>query len=203
MQHSRKPRRLASGEHRRGGRKEHMVLKLTRKQYTDLFGPTTGDKVRLGDTDLMIQIEKDLLAHGDECVFGGGKTLRDGLAQTSGVTNSNGALDYLITNAVVLDPVLGIVKGDIGIKDGKIAGIGKAGNPYTMDKVNKNLIVSACTEATAGEHTICTPGHFDTHIHMISPQQYVDRLSNGISNNNRGGTGPADGTNATTCTPGV
>src|ERR687884_1629139 len=180
-----------------------MVLKLTRKQYSDLFGASTGDKIRLGDSDLTIEVEKDLITHGDECVFGGGKTLRDGLAQTSGVTNSNGALDYLITNAVVLDPVLGIVKGDIGIKDGKIAGIGKAGNPYTMDRVNKHMVVSACTEATAGEHTICTPGHFDTHIHMISPQQYVDGISNGICNMIGGGTGPADGTNATTCTPGV
>jgi urease subunit alpha len=195
---------LASGEQRRrGGRKEYMVLKLTRKQYTDLFGPTTGDKVRLGDTDLMIQIEKDLITPGDECVFGGGKTIRDGLAQASGVTNSNGALDFLITNAVILDPILGIVKADIGIKDGKIAGIGKAGNPYTMDKVNSKMVVSACTEATAGEHTICTPGHFDTHIHMISPQQYIDGISNGICNMIGGGTGPADGTNATTCTPGV
>jgi urease subunit alpha len=180
-----------------------MVLKLTRKQYTDLFGPTTGDKARLGDTDLMIQIEKDLITPGDECVFGGGKTLRDGLAQTSGVTNKAGALDFLITNAVIMDPVLGIVKADIGIKDGKIAGIGKAGNPLTMDKVNSKMVVSACTEATAGEHTICTPGHFDTHIHMIAPQQYIDGISNGICNMIGGGTGPADGTNATTCTPGV
>jgi urease subunit alpha len=136
-----------------------MVLKLTRKQYTDLFGATTGDKIRLGDSDLTIEVEKDLIAHGDECVFGGGKTLRDGLAQTSGVTNANGALDYIITNAVVLDPVLGIVKGDIGIKDGKIAGIGNAGNPYIMDKISRSMVVSACTEATAGEHTICTAGH--------------------------------------------
>jgi urease subunit alpha len=180
-----------------------MVLKLTRKQYTDLFGPTKGDKIRLGDSELFIEVEKDLITPGDECVFGGGKTLRDGLAQTPGVTNANGALDYLITNAVVLDPVLGIIKGDIGIKDGKIAGIGKAGNPYTMDKVDHHLVVSACTEATAGEHTICTPGHFDTHIHMISPQQYIDGISNGICNMIGGGTGPADGTNATTCTPGV
>ena len=180
-----------------------MVLKLTRKQYTDLFGPSSGDKVRLGDTDLTIEIEKDLLTLGDECVFGGGKTIRDGLGQASGVTNANGALDFVITNAVVLDPVLGIVKGDIGIKDGKIAGVGNSGNPYIMDKVSKNMVVSACTEATAGEHTICTPGHFDTHIHMISPQQYVDGISNGICNMIGGGTGPADGTNATTCTPGV
>jgi urease subunit alpha len=180
-----------------------MVLKLTRKQYTDLFGPTKGDKIRLGDTDLMVEVEKDFITYGDECVFGGGKTLRDGLAQTSGITNANGALDFVITNAVVLDPVIGIVKGDIGIKDGKIAGIGKAGNPLTMDNVDRNMVVSACTEATAGEHTICTPGHFDTHIHMISPQQYIDGISGGICNMIGGGTGPADGTNATTCTPGV
>jgi urease subunit alpha len=180
-----------------------MVLKLTRKQYTDLFGPTTGDKIRLGDSELFIEIEKDLITPGDECVFGGGKTLRDGLSQTPGITNANGALDYLITNAVILDPVQGIVKADVGIKDGKIAGIGNSGNPYTQDKVDPHLIVSACTEATAGEHTICTAGHFDTHIHMISPQQYVDGISNGICNMIGGGTGPADGTNATTCTPGV
>src|SRR5215472_1741120 len=148
-----------------------MVLKLTRKQYTDLYGPSTGDKVRVGDTDLLMEVEKDLITPGDECVFGGGKTLRDGLAQTPGVTN-----------AIVLDPVLGIVKADIGIKEGKIAGIGKAGNPYTMDKVNRNMVFSACTEATAGEHTICTPGHFDTHVHMISPQQHIDAISNGICN---------------------
>src|ERR671936_432239 len=107
-----------------------MVLKLTRRQYTDLFGPTTGDKVRLGDTDLTIEIEKDLITPGDECVFGGGKTLRDGLAQASGITNKGGALDFLITNAVIVDPVLGIVKADSGIKDGTIAGVAKAGNPY-------------------------------------------------------------------------
>lgn len=180
-----------------------MVLKLTRKQYTDLFGPTKGDKIRIGDSDLLIEVEKDFITPGDECVFGGGKTLRDGLAQTPGITNANGALDFVITNAVVLDPVIGIVKGDIGIKDGKIAGIGKAGNPLTMDNVDRNMVVSACTEATAGEHTICTPGHFDTHIHMISPQQYIDGISGGICNMIGGGTGPADGTNATTCTPGV
>ena len=174
-----------------------MVLKLTRKQYTDLFGATVGDKIRLGDTDLMIEVEEDLISYGDEVVFGGGKTIRDGLAQTPGVSNANGALDYVITNAVVLDPVLGVIKGDIGIKDGKIAGIGSAGNPYTMDRVPPNLIISACTEATAGEHTICTPGHFDTHIHMISPQQYIDAISGGICNMIGGGTGPADGTNAT------
>jgi urease subunit alpha len=180
-----------------------MVLKLTRKHYTDLYGPTIGDTIRVGDTDLLLEVEKDLITPGDECVFGGGKTLRDGMAQTPGITNANGALDLLITNAIVLDPVIGIVKTDIGIKDGKIAGIGKAGNPYTMDKVNPNMVFSACTEATAGEHTICTAGHFDTHVHMISPQQYVDAISGGICNMIGGGTGPVDGTNGTTCTPGV
>jgi len=179
-----------------------MVLKLTRKQYTDLFGPTKNDKIRLADTDIEIEVEEDRLSPGDECVFGGGKTIRDGLAQTPGVTNANGALDFVITNAVVLDPVLGIVKGDIGIKDGKIAGIGKAGNPLTMDDTNPNLVISACTEATAGEHTICTPGHWDNHVHMICPQQYIDAIGNGITTMVGGGTGPADGTNATTCTPG-
>ena len=180
-----------------------MVLKLTRKQYTDLYGPSSGDKIRLGDSELMIEVEKDLITPGDEVVFGGGKTIRDGLAQASGVTNADGALDFVITNAVVLDPVLGIVKGDIGIKDGKIAGVGKSGNPLIMDKVNSKMIVSACTEATAGEHTICTAGHFDTHVHNICPQQYIDGISNGICNMIGGGTGPADGTCATTCTPGV
>jgi urease subunit alpha len=180
-----------------------MVLKLTRKQYTDLYGPSSGDKIRLGDSDLMIEVEKDLLTPGDEVVFGGGKTIRDGLAQASGVTNADGALDFVITNAVILDPVLGIVKADIGIKDGKIAGTGKSGNPLIMDKVNSKMIVSACTEATAGEHTICTAGHFDTHVHNICPQQYIDGISNGICNMIGGGTGPADGTCATTCTPGV
>ena len=119
-----------------------MVLKLTRKQYTDLFGASQGDKIRLGDTDIIIEVEKDLISPGDECVFGGGKTIRDGLAQASGVTNANGALDYVITNAVVLDPIIGIVKGDIGIKDGKIAGIGKAGNPLVMDNVTCLLYTS-------------------------------------------------------------
>jgi urease subunit alpha len=180
-----------------------MVLKLTRKQYTDLYGASSGDKIRLGDSDLMIEVEKDLLTPGDEVVFGGGKTIRDGLAQASGVTNADGALDFVITNAVILDPVLGIVKADIGIKDGKIAGTGKSGNPLIMDKVNSKMIVSACTEATAGEHTICTAGHFDTHVHNICPQQYIDGISNGICNMIGGGTGPADGTCATTCTPGV
>ncbi|MGD0250300.1 MAG: urease subunit alpha, partial [Thermoplasmata archaeon] len=180
-----------------------MTLKMSRKAYTDLYGPTKGDKVRLGDSELFIEIERDHLTPGDEIVFGGGKSIRDGLGQTPGVTSKHGALDYVITNAVVLDPVLGIVKGDIGIKDGKIAGIGKAGNPNTMNGVDPKLVVSANTEATAGEGTICTAGHMDTHIHMICPQQAEDAITGGTTTMIGGGTGPADGTNATTCVPGA
>lgn len=179
-----------------------MPLKPSRKQYTGMFGPTSGDKIRLGDTDLKIEVEKDLLTHGDECVFGGGKTLRDGLGLTPGLTNADGALDFVITNAVIFDPVLGILKGDIGIKDGKIAGVGKAGNPHIMDGVDPRMNVAAGTEATAGEGTICTPGHWDNHVHMIAPQQYIDAIASGITTMVGGGSGPADGTNATTCTPG-
>lgn len=176
-----------------------MTLEIPRRQYVDLYGPTTGDKVRLADTDIIIEIEKDLLSPGDELVFGGGKSARDGMGQASGVP-SRGALDLVITNAIVFDPVLGIIKADIGIKDGKIAGIGKAGNPNVMDKVD--MVVSANTEVIAGEHAICTPGTIDTHIHFISPQQAIEAICAGTTTMIGGGTGPADGTNATTCTPG-
>ena len=176
-----------------------MVLKIPRKQYVDLFGPTVGDRIRLADTDLIIEIENDLLTYGDELVFGGGKSVRDGMGQASGVTG-NLALDLVITNAVIMDPILGIIKADIGIKNGLIAGIGKAGNPNIMDGVK--MIVSANTEVIAGEHTICTPGLIDTHIHFISPQQTIDAICSGTTTMVGGGTGPADGTKATTCTPG-
>jgi len=176
-----------------------MVLKIPRKQYADLYGPTVGDKIRLADTDLIIEIEKDLLKYGDEVVFGGGKSARDGMGQASGVTSKN-ALDLVITNAVVMDPILGIIKADIGIKNGLIAGVGKAGNPNVMDGVN--MIISSNTEVIAGEHTICTPGTIDTHIHFISPQQAVEAICSGTTTMLGGGTGPAEGTKATTCTPG-
>jgi urease subunit alpha len=176
-----------------------LTLEIPRRQYVDLYGPTKGDSVRLADTDLIIEVEKDLLVPGDELVFGGGKSVRDGAGQASGVT-SREALDLVITNAVVMDPVLGIVKADIGIKNGRIAGIGKAGNPDVMDKVD--MIVSSATEVIAGEHTICTPGTIDTHIHFISPQQAIEAICAGTTTMIGGGTGPADGTNATTCTPG-
>ena len=178
-----------------------MVLKIPRKQYVELFGPTKGDRVRLGDTDLIIEIEKDLIIYGDELVFGGGKSTRDGMGQASGISSSR-SLDLVITNAVVMDPTIGIIKADIGIKDGLIAGIGKAGNPNVMDGVYNNLIVSSNTEVLSGEHTICTPGTIDTHIHFISPQQAIEAICSGTTTMIGGGTGPSEGTKATTCTPG-
>ncbi|MBI2649497.1 MAG: urease subunit alpha, partial [Thaumarchaeota archaeon] len=179
-----------------------MTLTIPRKQYVDLYGPTVGDRVRLADTELIIEVEKNLLTYGDELVFGGGKSVRDGLGQASGVTNKSGALDLVITNAVVLDPVIGIAKADIGVKNGLIAGIGKAGNPGIMEGVDPMLIVGSGTEVVAGEHTICTPGIIDTHVHFVSPQQAFEAVANGTTTMIGGGTGPADGTNATTCTPG-
>ena len=176
-----------------------LVLEIPRKRYVDLFGPTVGDKIRLADTDLIIEVEKDLLKYGDEVVFGGGKSARDGMAQASGVSRKD-SFDLVITNAIILDPILGIIKADIGIKDGKIVGVGNAGNPNIMDDVD--MIISSNTEVIAGEHTICTPGTIDTHIHFISPQQAINAICNGTTTMIGGGTGPADGTNATTCTPG-
>ena len=176
-----------------------LVLEIPRKRYVDLFGPTVGDKIRLADTDLIVEVEKDLLKYGDEVVFGGGKSARDGMAQASGVSRKD-SFDLVITNAVILDPILGIIKADVGIKDGKIVGVGNAGNPNIMDDVD--MIISSNTEVIAGEHTICTPGTIDTHIHFISPQQAINAICNGTTTMIGGGTGPADGTNATTCTPG-
>ena len=177
-----------------------MVLEIPRKRYVDLFGPTVGDRIRLADTELIIEIEKDLLRHGDEVVFGGGKSARDGMGQASGVKR-NDSLDLVITNTIILDPILGIVKADIGIKDGKIVKIGNAGNPNIMDDID--MIISSNTEVISGEHTICTAGAVDTHIHFISPQQAIHAICNGTTTMIGGGTGPADGTNATTCTPGA
>ncbi len=176
-----------------------MTLVIPRKQYVDLYGPTKGDKIRLADTDLIVEIEKDFQNYGDEIVFGGGKSARDGMGQASGVASKNSP-DLVITNAIILDPVLGIIKADIGIKNGLISGIGKAGNPNVMDKID--MVISANTEIIAGEHTICTPGIIDTHIHFIAPQQAIDAICSGTTTMIGGGTGPADGTKATTCTPG-
>ncbi|MBK1810039.1 urease subunit alpha [Clostridium sp. YIM B02505] len=179
-----------------------MSFKIKARDYANMYGPTTVDRVRLADTDIIIEVEKDYTTYGDECKFGGGKTLRDGMGQSALGVRSEGVLDLVITNALVLD-YTGIFKADIGIKDGKIVGIGKAGNPDIMDNVDENMIVGASTEAIAGEGMILTAGGIDTHIHFISPQQIETALYSGITTMIGGGTGPADGTNATTCTPGA
>jgi urease subunit alpha len=179
-----------------------MPLRIPRHVYADLYGPTTGDRVRLADTNLIIEIERDFTRYGEEAKFGGGKTLRDGMGQSAEATRADGALDLVITNALIIDH-WGIVKGDVGIRDGKIVGVGKAGNPGVMDGVDPNLIVGASTEVLAGEGMILTPGGIDTHIHFICPQQIEEALSSGITTMFGGGTGPATGTNATTCTPGA
>ncbi len=178
------------------------MAEISRRDYAALYGPTRGDRFRLADTSLICEVEEDLLTYGEEVVFGGGKTIRDGMGQTPGLRNDQGVLDLVITNAVIMDPTLGVVKADIGVKDGRIAGIGKAGNPYVMEGVSPSLIVGAGTEVIAGERMIATAGGLDTHIHMICPQQAYEALSNGVTTMIGGGTGPADGTNATTCTPG-
>src|SRR6266550_9432194 len=178
------------------------AMRIDRRRYADLYGPTTGDRFRLADTNLVCEVERDLTLPGDEAVFGGGKTIRDGMAQSSGLTNADGALDLVITNAVVLDATIGVVKADIGIRDGWIVGLGKAGNPDVMDGVTDGLVIGAGTEVISGEGLIATAGGVDSHVHMISPQQVWAALSNGITTILGGGTGPADGTNATTATPG-
>jgi urease subunit alpha len=179
-----------------------MSLPINRIKYANMYGPTTGDKVRLGDTELFIEIEKDFTIYGDEAKFGGGKTIRDGMAQSARAIRNDGVLDLVITSVMIIDH-WGIVKADIGIKDGKIAGIGKAGNPDTMDGVNDNMIIGASTEVHGGAGLIATAGGIDTHIHFICPQQIDHALFSGITTMIGGGTGPADGTNATTVTPGA
>src|SRR6476660_404824 len=180
-----------------------MSRKIASRMYADLYGPTTGDRVRLADSELVVEVEKDFTVYGDEIAFGGGKVIRDGMGQSSGALREgkNGALDLVITNALIIDH-WGIVKGDIGIKDGRIVKVGKAGNPDTMDGVDPELVVAASTEVIAGENMIVTAGGIDSHIHFISPQQVYEALSNGITTMIGGGTGPATGTDATTCTPG-
>nr|ALA55562.1 urease subunit alpha [Myroides marinus] len=178
-----------------------MSLKVSRANYSAIFGPTTGDKVRLGDTDIIIEIEKDFASYGDESKFGGGKTVRDGMMQSSNHLSEDGVLDMVITGAIVIDH-WGIVKGDIGIKDGKIVGVGRAGNPDTMDGVSPNMIIGASTEVHGAAGYIVTPGGIDTHIHYISPTQVETALYSGVTTMIGGGTGPADGTNATTVSPG-
>lgn len=178
-----------------------MSFSMKNKEYGLMFGPTVGDKIRLADTELLIEIEKDYTVYGDEVKFGGGKTIRDGMGQSANTTSEDGDLDLVITNAIILDH-WGIVKGDIGIRKGKIVGIGKAGNPDMMEGVTPGMVIGASTEAIAGEGLIITAGGIDSHIHFISPQQIETALYSGITTMIGGGTGPTDGTNATTCTPG-
>jgi urease subunit alpha len=193
-----------------------MPLKLSRRQYAEMFGPTVGDQVRLADTDLFVQVERDLIAegggYGNEIKFGGGKVIRDGMGQSPTALDAE-SLDLVITNALILDPILGIIKADLGIKHGVIVGIGHAGNPgiqsgigsiYPDPKTKKKnaMIVGAATEVIAGEGCIITAGGIDSHIHFICPQQIDEAISSGITTMLGGGTGPATGTFATTCTPG-
>jgi len=175
-----------------------MSYRMDRRAYAETFGPTTGDRVRLADTELFIEVEKDFTTYGDEVKFGGGKVIRDGMGQ-SPISNADGAVDTVITNALILD-WWGIVKADVGIKDGKIDKIGKAGNPYIQDRVD--IIIGPGTEVIAGEGMILTAGGIDSHIHFICPQQIEVAIASGITTMIGGGTGPATGTNATTCTPG-
>jgi urease subunit alpha len=175
-----------------------MSYRIDRRAYADTYGPTLGDKVRLADTELFIEVEQDLTTYGDEVKFGGGKVIRDGMGQ-SPLSRADGAVDLVITNALILD-WWGIVKADVGIKDGLIAQIGKAGNPYIQDRVD--IIIGPGTEVIAGEGMILTAGGIDTHIHFICPQQIETAIASGVTTMIGGGTGPATGTNATTCTPG-
>src|SRR5487761_623485 len=174
------------------------MARRPRAAYADMFGPTTGDRLRLADTDLIIEGEKDFTTYGEEVKFGGGKVIRDGMGQSQ-VTSKQGAADTVITNALILDH-WGIVKADVGLKDGRIAAIGKAGNPDIQPDVT--IVIGPGTEIIAGEGKILTAGGIDSHIHFICPQQVEDALMSGVTTLIGGGTGPATGTNATTCTPG-
>lgn len=176
---------------------------ISRQEYNNLFGPTVGDKIRLGNTDLYVEIEKDLRNYGDELVYGGGKTLRDGMGLANECSEKQRSLDLVITNVTIIDPVLGVVKADVGVKDGKIAGIGKAGNPNVMDGVSPDLVTGPSTDAISGEHMILTAAGIDGHVHFCCPQQAENCLSNGITTLIGGGIGPTDGTNGTTITSGA
>ncbi|MGB0334074.1 MAG: urease subunit alpha [Opitutales bacterium] len=182
-----------------------MSLEFTRRQYAEMFGPTLGVQVRLADTELFIEVERDLIAeaggYGNEVKFGGGKVIRDGMGQ-SPLAVGEDCLDLVLTNATIIDPVLGIIKADIGVKEGRIAGIGHAGNPLIQSGITEGMVIGAGTEVIAAEGHIVTAGGFDSHIHFICPQQINEALSSGVTTMTGGGTGPATGTNATTCTPG-
>ena len=175
-----------------------MPVRISRATYADMFGPTVGDRVRLADTELFIEVERDLTTYGEEVTFGGGKVIRDGMGQSQ-LTRAQGAVDTVITNDLIVDH-WGIVKADVGLRDGRIAKIGKAGNPDTQNGVT--IVIGPGTEIIAGEGKILTAGAMDCHIHFICPQQIEEALMSGVTCMLGGGTGPATGTNATTCTPG-
>jgi len=177
-------------------------MQLDRRVYADHYGPTTGDRIRLADTDLLIEIESDATTYGDEAKFGGGKVIRDGMGQSPQATRAGGGPDLVITNVVIVDHT-GIRKADVGVRDGRISAIGKAGNPGVMDGITPGLIIGATTEVLAGEGHILTCGAIDTHVHFISPNQIPEAFYSGITTLIGGGTGPATGTKATTCTPGA
>jgi len=178
------------------------VSTISRVQYASLYGPTAGDRFRLADTALIAQVERSLLLPGEEAIYGGGKSVRDGMGQIPGRRNADGALDMVITAAIVMDPVLGIVKADVGIRDGRIAGIGQAGNPDVQDGVHPDLIIGAGTEVISGEGLVATAGAVDTHVHFLTPDQIPHAVCSGVTTLIGGGTGPADGSKGTTCTPG-
>ena len=176
-----------------------MAYRMDRQAYAETYGPTTGDRIRLADTELILEVERDFTTYGEEVKFGGGKVIRDGMGQSQ-QSRANGAVDTVITNALILD-WWGIVKADIGLRDGRIVAIGKAGNPDITDGID--IVIGPGTEAIAGEGHIVTAGAIDSHIHFICPQQIETALASGVSTMLGGGTGPATGTNATTCTPGA
>ncbi len=179
------------------------MTSISRQEYSGLFGVTTGDQIRLGNTDLYIEVEEDLRTIGDESIYGGGKTLRDGMGQDPESCSIDGALDLVITNVVIVDATIGVVKADVGIKDGKIVGWGKAGNSSTMEGVTPGLTTGPATDAISGEQMILTAAGIDPHVHLVSPQQAYHALSGGVTTLIGGGIGPTDGTNGTTITSGI
>ena len=191
--------RAARGGFKGAGR---MSLRIPRRQYADLYGPTVGDRVRLADTELLIEVERDFTVYGDEVKFGGGKVIRDGMGQSARAVSADGVLDLVITNALILDH-WGIVKADIGVRGGRIVGVGKAGNPDIMAGITPGMVIGASTEVIAGEGRIVTAGGIDSHIHFICPQLVDEALAAGLTTLIGGGTGPATGTNATTCASGA
>lgn len=178
------------------------MTQVPRVQYASLYGPTAGDRFRLADTSLIAEVERSLLTPGEEAIYGGGKSVRDGMGQIPGLRNAEGALDLVITSVVLMDPMLGILKADVGVKDGRIVGVGQAGNPGVQSGVTSGMLIGAGTEVISGEGLVATPGAIDSHVHFITPDQIPHALASGVTTLLGGGTGPADGSKGTTVTPG-